>query len=214
MGNRPFKAELKFGCWSRMFVFLIEAFHIYYAEVAICNMVYLFPPDHWNAKRKVLIFSMGPRSQSFRTACTDFMWNPCFMLIPKLDFKIRRSGSLHKVVDGLSLCCWCKISTNVAKYIRIVGLFSFHWRHLTEVMKQVMSMFIKRNNYLNTQCLSVWRVKSRWSSRLSAAHVSHVQFWNVGCRSAQRTARRSVTWCGDLHKKNCTFGNVAWCWKC
>jgi len=46
MRNRPFKAELKFGYWSRMFLFLIEVFHIYHAEVTICNMVYLFLPDH------------------------------------------------------------------------------------------------------------------------------------------------------------------------
>jgi len=42
-----------------MFILLIEAFHIYHAEVTISNMVYLFPPDYWNAKRKVF-FSMGP----------------------------------------------------------------------------------------------------------------------------------------------------------
>jgi len=60
MRNRPFKAELKFGYWSRMFIFLTEAFHNYHAEVTTCNMVYLFLPDHWNAKRKVLIFSTGP----------------------------------------------------------------------------------------------------------------------------------------------------------
>jgi len=35
-------------------------------------MVYLFPPDHWNAKKKVLIFSMGPWSQSFYTACRPY----------------------------------------------------------------------------------------------------------------------------------------------
>jgi len=58
MRNRPFKAELKFGYWSRMFIFLIGAFHNYHAAVTICSMVYLFPPDHWNAKRKLLIFSM------------------------------------------------------------------------------------------------------------------------------------------------------------
>jgi len=60
MRNRPFEAELKFGFWSRMFIFLSGAFNIYHAEVIICNTVYLFPPDHWNAKRQVLIFSMGP----------------------------------------------------------------------------------------------------------------------------------------------------------
>jgi len=43
-----------------MFILLVDAFHIYHAEVPICNMVYLFPPDNWNAKRKVLIFFMGP----------------------------------------------------------------------------------------------------------------------------------------------------------
>jgi len=106
--------------------FLIDALHIYHAEITICNMIYLFPPDHWNAKRKVLIFSMGSRSQSFHTAFTDFMWKPCFILIPKLDFEISKIGSMHKLVDGLPLCCWCKTSTNVAKYIRIVGVFSFH----------------------------------------------------------------------------------------
>jgi len=33
MRNRPLKAELKFGYWSRMFIFLIETFHNYHAEV-------------------------------------------------------------------------------------------------------------------------------------------------------------------------------------
>jgi len=123
MRNRSFKAELKFGYWSRMFIFRIEAFHNYHAEVIICNMVYLFPPDHWNTKSQVLIFSMGPWSESFHTACTDFMWKPCFILISKLDFKISKIGSLHKVVDRLSLCCWRKTSTNVAKCIKIDGVF-------------------------------------------------------------------------------------------
>jgi len=33
-------------------------------------------------QRKVLIFSMGPWSRSFHTACTDFMWkwNPWFFI--------------------------------------------------------------------------------------------------------------------------------------
>ena len=65
------KAKLKFGYWSRMFLFLIEDFHIDHSEVTICNMVYLLPLDHWNAKRKVLVFSMGPWSQRFHTACAD-----------------------------------------------------------------------------------------------------------------------------------------------
>jgi len=32
MRNWPFKAELKFGYWSRMFLFLIEVFHIYHCR--------------------------------------------------------------------------------------------------------------------------------------------------------------------------------------
>jgi len=39
-----------------MFVFLIEAFHIYHAKVTFCNIVDMFPPDHWNAKRRCLSF--------------------------------------------------------------------------------------------------------------------------------------------------------------
>jgi len=77
-----------------MFIFLIEAFHIYHAEVTLCNMVYLFPPHHGKSKRKVVIFSMGPWTQSFHTACSDFMWNQCFFSIPKLDLKISKIGCL------------------------------------------------------------------------------------------------------------------------
>jgi len=92
-----------------MFILLIEAFHIYHAEVRICNMVYLFPPDHWNAKRKVLIFSMEPGSQSFHTACTDVMWKLCFILIPKLDLKI----SMYALYTKLLMDCLCAVGVKL-----------------------------------------------------------------------------------------------------
>jgi len=38
-------------------------------------------------------------------------------MIAQLEFKISKIGALQKVVEGLSLCCSCKTSTNVAKYI-------------------------------------------------------------------------------------------------
>jgi len=46
-------------------------------------------------------------------------------MIAQLEFKISKIGALQKVVEGLSLCCSCKTSTNVAKYISNVGVFSF-----------------------------------------------------------------------------------------
>jgi len=56
--------------------------------------------------------------------------NPFLVVHPRVHRAHRlKSTALGKIVDGLSLCCWCKTSTNVAKYTRTVGVFSFHWRH-------------------------------------------------------------------------------------
>ena len=125
-----------------MLVFLPNTRCIYHAEITVSYMVVGFTPNHWNSKRRTIVFSFGPVSKHFLTIVAHNMRSPLLVLITKMNFKICLVGMLDEQGYVISLTIECLASTYVAEGIRLVSAMMSHFgSHVWTETKEELSKY-------------------------------------------------------------------------
>ena len=87
------------GVLDMVLVLVVYSFHIYHAEIAVCNMIFSFLADHWNGKWHTHPFTIPSIPQVLHICFAINTESKWLILMPWFDLQIIAICLLHKVSD-------------------------------------------------------------------------------------------------------------------
>ena len=119
------KLNYSISTWTKNNI-LKQTLQVCHAKIAICHVIFTFPPCHWHTKRKLLHLSFAPSSQVFHTCFATNVRRKRFILITQFHSKISMVTFFH---EGGNICLSirkCNFSENLTVLVRVIFTFPYY----------------------------------------------------------------------------------------